>query len=91
MLPVSNLRQAGMSQITDTPLSGQMSGQMSGQVSSQLSGETAAEAADGASARLALWLIGGAFALMTGASLVLWVVFGPSMFVSMMTAVVNCF
>lgn len=68
-----------MSQTTDTTLSG------------QVSGETAAEEADGASARLALWLIGGAFALMTGASLVLWVVFGPSMFVSMMTAVVNCF
>lgn len=56
-----------------------------------VNGEAANEAADAASARLALWLIGGAFALMAGAALVLWVVFGPSLFVGMMTAVVNCF
>jgi hypothetical protein len=44
-----------------------------------------------AASPLALWLIGGAFALMAGSGVVLWLTFGPGMFAGMLTAVVNCF
>ncbi|MBM3606954.1 MAG: hypothetical protein FJX29_00665 [Alphaproteobacteria bacterium] len=44
-----------------------------------------------AQARLVLWLMGSAVAVMTGAGVVLWLTFGPAIFVSMLNAAVNCF
>lgn len=43
------------------------------------------------SARIQLWLIISGFVMMFLASLLMWVRFGPSMFVDLATAVANCF
>ncbi len=42
-------------------------------------------------ARLQFWLIISGFAMMFVASILMWVRFGPSMFVDLATAVMNCF
>ena len=62
---------------------------------------TAAPAPDGAAApaaadyprasRLHLWLILAGFGMMFLASILMWVRFGPAMFVDLATAVANCF
>lgn len=48
-------------------------------------------AQDEPAGRTVLWILGASFALMTVSAVVMWVVFGPGMFASMLTAVVNCF
>lgn len=42
-------------------------------------------------ARLQFWLIISGFVMMFAASILMWVRFGPSMFVDLATAVMNCF
>ena len=57
------------------------------------------EALDGANmtsdgdrtARVQVWLIVSGFVMMFLASLLMWLRFGPSMFVDLATAVANCF
>ena len=48
-------------------------------------------AAEEPAGRTVWWILGASFALMTVSAIIMWVVFGPGMFASMLTAVVNCF
>lgn len=48
-------------------------------------------AQDEPASRTVLWILGASFALMLVSAIAMWVVFGPGMFASMLTAVVNCF
>lgn len=57
----------------------------------QSSGEPpAAEEAYESASRTTLWLIGGGFAMMFLASILMWLRFGPSMFVDLVTAIQSC-